>query len=111
MRGEEGQAILYGYKMANFPETLDHIPKIFNNHSFKELHFYFSIIHCFDAQYELLIKRRYELIGHSLMLDHWLLRYSLVSPQDLFSALLVSPGAILLSPRRLTCEMLRPADG
>ncbi len=24
--GGEGQAILYGYKIANFPETLDHIP-------------------------------------------------------------------------------------
>ncbi len=24
--GEGGQAILYGYKIANFPETLDHIP-------------------------------------------------------------------------------------
>ncbi len=26
-RGEGGQAILYGYKIANFPETLDHIPE------------------------------------------------------------------------------------
>ena len=26
MRGEGGQTILYGYKIANFPETLDHIP-------------------------------------------------------------------------------------
>ncbi len=25
--GEGGQAILYGYKIANFPKTLDHIPK------------------------------------------------------------------------------------
>ncbi len=26
-RGGRGQAILYGYRIANFPETLDHIPK------------------------------------------------------------------------------------
>ncbi len=37
--------------------------------------------HGFDAQdglgNELLIKRRYKLIGHTLFLDHWLLRYGL----------------------------------
>ena len=27
-RGGGGQAILYGYKIGNFPETLDHIPNI-----------------------------------------------------------------------------------
>ncbi len=24
--GEGGQSILYGYKIANFPKTLDHVP-------------------------------------------------------------------------------------
>ena len=43
-------------------------------------------------------KCRYELKGHTLLLDHWLLRYGL--------ALLASPR--LASPGRLTCEMLRP---
>ncbi len=57
------------------------------------------------------MKHRYDLIGQSLFLAHLLLRYCLASPEDLFSALLASSKAILLSPGRRTCEMLRPARG
>ncbi len=55
------------------------------------LFFNLLVKHCYDAQddlrNELLIKCRYELIGHTLFLGHWLLRYGLASPVDLFRAL------------------------
>ncbi len=54
------------------------------------------------------MKCRCELIGHTLLSDHWLLRYGQTSPEDLFRALLASPRAKLPSPGRRTDEMLRP---
>ncbi len=82
---------------------------------FQKITFLFSYLFikpCFGAQEdlknELLIECRYELVGHTLFLDHWLLRYGLASPEDLFRALQASPEAILPSPGRRTREMLRP---